>query len=386
MTLPVHSPFGASKARQWMACPGSVKAQKGLPNPESPWAAEGTKLHDVAATALDVYRGGEWNPDYRLYDLTSEQIEVVRAYVDVIREDTDWGIGANWDRFLIETRVSIPDLHPMFYGTADCIVVRDGKLTVYDLKCGAGVPVEVEYLDGSINPQLAYYMMGAIVALGGAVRIDNIELPRGVVDLEVVIVQPRLGGVKRRMVAVTELLDLARDMWGAAEEAGTHNAIRVAGDHCRFCLAKPTCPALRQHVLDRAKLEFAPEPENLTREDLAALLEEAALIEAWIEAVRQHAKEAMDRGETVPGWTARPGRHGHRKWKDPEDARAALIAWGLPEDVIAPRQLVSPAEAERLAKLHVGEIVDLSDIVERKPPVVTVTRADPKADFEKVAS
>jgi hypothetical protein len=381
--LPKHSPFGASKAKQWMACPGSVKAQEGLPQVPSPWAEEGTKLHDVAAKCLELFVDDHHEWLAPTHGLSAEQSTVVTAYVMTILGDLQYTLGKS-DKIYIEERVRIETLHPLFYGTADCITVRDGKLTVYDLKCGAGVNVEVEDHEERLNPQLAYYMMGAINALGGEVKWMNIHLPHGVESLEIVVVQPRLGGVKRRLVSVVELLDLAFDMVQASDAVDRYGAMAMqkAGDHCRFCLAKPTCPTLKAHVREAARLEFA-EPADLPRDDLADLLNQASLIEAWIEAVREYAKQEVSKGATIPGWIARGGRGGHRKWSDPETAKALLIEWGLDEDQIAPRKLVSPAEVERLAKLHDGVGIMLDDMVERPPPVVTMTRTDAKTDFQK---
>lgn len=383
-----HSIFGASSAKRWMTCPASIARSVGIPNESSPYAAEGTMLHDIAANALMVYRNDPsdafaWND---LTDLTAEQIGVVRAYVETIQEDTEWGEGEPWQRFMIEERVSLPGLHPQFFGTNDCSVVRRRRLTVYDLKCGAGVAVEVDE-DGKLNPQLGYYMLGAIEALGGSVALANVTLPPGVDELEIVVVQPRLGGVKRRDVAVTELLDLAGDLWFGAALAARGDAPALGGKHCKFCPAKRSlegrrCPDLDAHAKRAARLEFAP--EAMTDDDLAAVLSEAEAIEVWLSAVREEAKARMQAGAIAPGWGLRTGRRGNRNWVDATKAQLALMEWGFDPDHVAPRKLVSPAEVERLAKLHHGEEIDLGDMVERKEGAVTVARVKAADEFGAV--
>lgn len=386
-----HSIFGASSAKRWMACPASVRASEGIPNESSPYAAEGTMLHDIAANALMVYRNGPrdvfaWND---LTDLTAEQIGVVRAYVETIQEDTEWGEGAPWRRMMIEERVSLPGLHPAFFGTNDCSVVRHNKLTVYDLKCGAGVAVEVDE-DGKLNPQLGYYMLGAIEALGGSVTMGNITLPPHVSELEIVVVQPRLGGVKRRDVAVTELLDLAADLAVAAHMAETPGAATMrGGSHCKFCPARRgadgrRCKGLEAYVKAQAKLDFAP--ADMTDHELAAALNAAEAIETWLSVVREEAKARMQAGTIAPGWGLRTGRRGNRTWIDATKAQLALMEWGMSPDHYAPRKLVSPAEVERLAKLHHGEEIDLGDMVERREAAVTVARVSAADEFGKVES
>jgi hypothetical protein len=51
-----HSPYGPSSAARWIACPGSVQAQEGIPDTESPYAAEGHAAHALAEKALKTGR------------------------------------------------------------------------------------------------------------------------------------------------------------------------------------------------------------------------------------------------------------------------------------------------------------------------------------------
>ena len=56
-----HSPIGASKAKQWMACPGSRRMQAGIPNRSSEYAQEGTQAHYLHELCL---RGGQDAAEY----------------------------------------------------------------------------------------------------------------------------------------------------------------------------------------------------------------------------------------------------------------------------------------------------------------------------------
>lgn len=225
-----HSRFGASAAHRWMRCPGSVKASEGIPNVSSPAAEEGTMLHEIAAMLLT---GVEHE-----YTITDEQEEVVRAYVELVKSE------AEGKTLYVETRFKLPD-HPEFWGTADCVVVDGDKLTVLDFKAGRGVAVEVDY-NGRINPQLGFYALGACAALG---RYDWR-------DVELVVCQPRFGGTKRRKTSVQELKELVEELKHAAALAELDNAPRHAGSHCKFCLARATCPELREYVYDLARMDF----------------------------------------------------------------------------------------------------------------------------------
>lgn len=223
-----HSRFGASAAHRWMRCPGSIKACEGRPNPSSPAAAEGTMLHDVASIMLLGIQVE--------YDLTDEQWEVVNTYVDFVRSLPG--------EKLIERGFKLPH-HPEFWGTCDAVVVDGERMTVVDLKAGRGVAVEADY-NGRLNPQLGMYALGAMSAFPD----------RTFTEIEIVIVQPRFGGIKRRTTTRAELEDLAEEMLAAASNAVSDNPRFEAGSHCKFCLARQTCPALREEVYRLARMDF----------------------------------------------------------------------------------------------------------------------------------
>ena len=225
-----HSRFGASAAHRWTRCPGSVQLTKNMPNPSSVFAEEGTILHDVAGNLLLDLE----NP----YELTDEQRDVVDFYVNFVRQE------ANNAKLFVEQKFKLPH-HPEFWGTADAVIVSDDTLKVIDLKAGRGVAVEVDYA-GKINPQLGFYALGAMAAVQ---RTDF-----GVV--EIIIVQPRLGGVKRRLTSVSELNNLAEELVSAAALAQSDNPPFAAGSHCKFCLARATCATLREEVMRLARMDF----------------------------------------------------------------------------------------------------------------------------------
>jgi len=201
-----------------------------LPNPSSPFAAEGTMLHEVAANMLLDLE----NP----YDLTDEQQDVVDMYVQTVRNEAKGG------ELFVEQKFKLPH-HPEFWGTADAVINCGNVLKVIDLKAGRGVAVEVDYA-GKINPQLGFYALGAMASL------DKWEWD----SVEIIIVQPRLGGIKRRVVDVLELADLGAELIAAAKLAESDNPPFAAGSHCKFCLARATCSTLRDEVMRLARMDF----------------------------------------------------------------------------------------------------------------------------------
>lgn len=187
-------------------------------------------LHEVAANillGLDVH-----------YELNDEQWEVVNTYVETVKGEVGDG------QLFVEQRFKLPH-HPEFWGTADAVIERGDHLVVVDLKAGRGIEVKADYA-GKINPQLGFYGLGAMAALN---RTDW-------KSIEIVIVQPRYGGVKRRATTVTELNELAGELIEAALKAEWDEPPFEAGSHCHFCLARATCPTLRDEVFKLARMDF----------------------------------------------------------------------------------------------------------------------------------
>ena len=342
-----HSRFGASAAHRWMRCPGSITASEGIPNISSPFAEEGSMLHGVAETLL---RDGVFEAS-----LTEEQAEVVSAYVETVQREHK-AIGGT---LLIEQRFKLPDFAE-FWGTADAVIISRPHLRVIDFKAGRGVAVEVDY-GGKINPQLGFYALGAL-SIAGA----------GFEDIEVIVVQPRLGGVKRRKVTIKELDDLRMEMMDAVNDALAPFPSFNAGSWCKFCLARSKCVTLEQHVRDIAKDEFGEviDPADRTARELADILDEADVIETWLDAVRDRAFATLEGGGTVPGWKLTPKR-GVRKWGDERIAKQRLASEGLSDFIV--EQLASPAQVERLARKQRVD-VNLSDLTVSESSGLKLTR------------
>ena len=115
-------------------------------------------------------------------------------------------------------------------------------------------------------------------------------------------------------------------------------------------------------------------PESLTAQQISELLDKADVIETWLKAVRAYAQELIEAGDHVPGWKLVPKR-GTRKWKDERTVKQRLASEGL-QDFIA-EELVSPAQAERLAKKQ-GIQFDLFDLITSESTGVNLTRETDK--------
>lgn len=351
MTDSTHAKLAPSAAHRWMNCPSSIALSKGIPDTETPAAAEGTFAHDIAAICLE--RGVdaiklEGRSD-GVHHVDADMAENIQVYLDAVRA-VGLIFGVDVIRTLVEQRVRLAGLFDQIHGTADAIVFSDRgrRMDVFDLKFGSGV-----YVDVAGNPQLKIYGLGALLTYPKiAERCD-------VVGLHVVQPRHRVGPAWRHVeLDATELV-----LWGCELQVAAQRAAQAgpgdnlaAGAWCKFCPAKTRCPALRDHATQTAADVFEdvtedltpartpPDAKALTPAKLGEILRAFPLVEDWMKAVRAEAYERANSGQIVPGFKL-VQKTGHRKWRNDDAAAAEIEALG--GDPWEPRKVVSPAEAER---------------------------------------
>ena len=82
-----HSEIGASGAKRWMNCPGSVRLCRTIPNESSAAAEEGTAAHELAETCLKSGQDAVEFIDRTVHGFTVDEdmAEAVQVYLDYIR-------------------------------------------------------------------------------------------------------------------------------------------------------------------------------------------------------------------------------------------------------------------------------------------------------------
>jgi len=348
-----HSRWGPSKAHRWMECPASVMEEDKAPAaPPSPYATRGTVMAFVAEQCLKH----ELDPtDYigksvRGETINAEDIEPLKIFLDHVK-----GLGGSDAVKIPEARLDLTEFWPGLYGTADAIVVDPPALYVSDLKWGEGV-----YVSAFDNPQLMIYGLGALLRYGnhGTNPIEHLHLS---------IVQPRwtTGEVVRTQTMPAHMLLEwgVRKLLPALRATEENIPAYKPGDHCRFCAARGTCPALKDFALEQVRQDFA-KADTLTGDEIAVILDRASVVESWIEAVREEAMRRAQKGDVIPGWILATGRHS-RRWRAPDNETALhLFSLGLKEEDIWETKMRSPAQVEkRLPKSKRDDINVLVDIV-----------------------
>lgn len=369
-TSRAHSKLGASIAHRWLACPGSVRASEGIENVSSIFAAQGTAAHELGEKCLRAkfqdpgdFLGEEIVVGNHKFVVDDDMIDAVRTYVEAVKSMLDPG-----DILLIEHRFNLEHIHPGMFGTGDAGIykVKTNRLIVIDYKHGQGHAVEAKE-----NPQLAYYGLGMI----------NVDSLKGIAlkDVELVIVQPRSphkdGPVRSWVTTPVHLLDFAVDLAIGAQATEQPDAPLSAGDHCTFCPAAGTCPALRKVAITDAQREFVDVvAEELTDQAIADLLEKCGLISDGIRAIRAEAYRRAATGTKVPGWKI-VAMKPRRKWTNDEEETAGrlLLQFSVPDrDALWVKKLKSPAQMEKL--LPKPERVKMADLVTKASSGTTLAR------------
>jgi hypothetical protein len=356
---PAHSRFGGSIAARILGCPASVRRVEEVPEylrRSSAYAERGTALHasmvlllDNDPPSLESFAGKTFNG----YIITSDDVEIALrpayAYAAAL-------IDTPGAEYYLEQRVKFPSIDDPF-GTADLIVRTGSTIHLIDFKFGA-LPVRALYPDGAediLNAQLMFYAAAARHSLPAFFAdVKNIVL---------VIVQPASIELDAEPISSAEITHAELDEFVAVYRAACIEALSDAprlqrGTWCRFCPARPVCPAhtapllnLAQLVLPTPPLGGASPPAKAAY--LQALADGLALFDAVKDigtALREQAKAALENADIVAGYALTAGR-AERHWRDDESTTiAALTSLGLTRDDVVAEELRSPKQVETRAK------------------------------------
>lgn len=310
-----HSLNSPSSFARRIACPGSANAERGKPNGSSVFAAEGTAAHELAEICLG--KGADplsfLGTTINSFEVTEEMVEAVDVYVDYCR---DLMISKTCVVQAIEERLPLDFLGEGQSGTADFIAIVDDVLHVVDYKHGKGIAVEAKE-----NVQ------GLCYALGAAKKYHNHPWSK----LSITIVQPRAphsdGPIRTWTIDRDDATDRMFEFVLAAEATKDEEAPRFVGDHCRFCKAKPTCPAQLTSAKKITGLQFSDTTrsiKSISDQELAAIyLIDIPVIQNWCTSVNEYLRERAQAGENLEGLKLVAGRS-NRSWVDEDTAETVL--------------------------------------------------------------
>lgn len=415
-----HSLFSASASARWLACPGSLALSADTERSASVHAAEGTVAHMLfeRCVAGGLVPRESWIGERHVVDgheivVDADMLAALNAALKHL-----WEIVGGCDIVLSERRVNYASWLQVptddAFGTADVIAVNTAakELIVVDYKHGRGVEV-----DAHDNPQLMLYAGGALLELE--------DLGCEVETVRMVILQPRVRSAPSEWavdVAVLEGWLTGRARSGAASVLNAINfdggppeefqgVFLAAGDHCQFCPASATCPALRDYValavfdgpvpspegFELAEpVEPAEVPDNLW---VSACLKKVDAIESWCKAIRAEAERRLLAGEAVPGFKIVAGKRSARQWDDAAVAEEFLRKkCRLPIEKAYDMRVISPTTAEKLAKAgdigsrlwpklqeHIVQVPGKPHVAPTEDPRPALDVSPPLAGFENTS-
>ncbi len=368
-----HAILSPSAASRWMACTPSARLEQGFENKSSSYADEGTLAHAVGECILRELAGFINHAEAE----TIMAVHMNNQYYN--KELHDYAEGYAyfvWNQckpgkteLFIETRLDMTDYVEEGFGTGDAIVVGDRVLIFSDLKYGKGVPVYAEE-----NKQLMIYALGAYKEFGHIYEIDMIQMN---------IYQPRLDNISTWEISVVDLLDWAENELkprAALAYAGTGEF--SPGKNCMFCRAKATCKALHDYNMQLATLEFR-NPDLLTDDEVALVLQRADMFGKWIDAVAGYALSTAVSGEKVwPGMKVVQGRS-NRKYSNENVVAETLKGKGY-TDIYKPQALLPLGEMEKkLTKPVFSQVVE--PLLIKPPGAATLVLENDKRPAYSVA-
>lgn len=305
-----HALLSPSSSERWINCPPSAKENVGGDTGSS-YAQQGTDAHALCEYKVKKALGySVRDPTEDLTYFDEEMSECTDAYCEYVMEQVQAAKACCPDPLvLVEQRLDFTRWVAESFGTADCVIVADGVMTVIDFKYGLGVLVEADN-----NSQMRMYALGALHLFESIYDIQTVRMT---------IFQPRRDNVSTAEISAEELLSWADEVLiPAAILAAKGEGDYKAGKHCQFCRIKATCRKRAEYNLQLAQYDFAV-PDTLADDEISMILDRAETFIGWINDIKDYALEQAISGKQYPGFKVVEGRSNRRYTND--DAVAAVV-------------------------------------------------------------
>lgn len=367
-----HALLSASGASRWINCTPSARLEEKYDvSTSSTYAQEGELAHELSELMLSLELK---HIDQKIFNREFKKIQSNKLYEDdmlhhcetyvnyVMEQITSHGVP--YADVQIEQRLDFSHIVPMGFGTGDANIPVYAKrfIEITDLKYGKGVRVSAEN-----NPQLRLYALGALQEAEIIETIDYIKMT---------IVQPRLDNISSEIISVADLVLWAENIVRpAAQLAHRGDGQKRAGEWCKFCKVKPTCPALADKSLEIARADFE-DPHVLSVERLVALRSQFDMITDWIASVEKYLLDKALKGDPLPGLKLVEGRS-NRKWGDEQEVISRLKLMKFKKADFMDEKLKGIPAIEKLLKPDQLEKIK-GEIIKPEGKPTLVPESDPR--------
>ena len=291
-----HAVLSASSSHRWLECPPSALICAKARDTASEFARQGTDAHSLCEYKVNAALGKlAKDPTEDLTYFDSEMADCTDAYAQYVLEQVEAAKQKCKNPIvLVEQRLDFSRWVPDAFGTGDCVIVADERLTIIDMKYGVGILIEAEK-----NPQMMCYALGALELFDGIYDITEISMT---------IFQPRRANVSTYTISKAELLQWADEVLApTAQLAAKGEGEFKAGSHCQFCKVKATCRKRAEYNLELAKYDFEM-PANLEDDEIEIILSKADELISWAADVKEFALQQALSGKEWHDWKLVEGR------------------------------------------------------------------------------
>lgn len=322
-----------------MLCRGSVNLLRRVPTlPATKYSEDGEIAHEILAVglknnaqkasqaiALSRYANATFDLSFKASITTA--LDYVYELIDALM------LGYGDPLMYVETFVNPPISSAPGEAAGYCDVAiyseKAKHLWVIDYKHGVGISKAVEG-----NTQVKQYAAGFLFDDRRFIR------PTTVGAVTMVIIQPRAfhkrGDIREYEVPTSDISEYLSLLDDVVYDCLKEDAPLTPGeDQCRFCDARPICPALSAtslavldpHIREIGQLskERLEDPDKIDTQRLSYIKQMRPLIMEWLNSVDAAIENAIFSGDSVPGFKAVEAK-ASRKWYGEEQDRVRKLA------------------------------------------------------------
>ena len=262
----------ASNGEAYELCNGRHAMSSGIEDTRSAAADEGIRIH-------------EWLEDSDSAALTPEELSLAKE----MEEQRETLMALTFPDLqekplnLLITEKRLWYRNNRFSGKADFIAIRDGVALIVDYKCGR-TPVSPAETNGQMRWNVAL--------LDCSYAFDEVT---------VALLQPRCGPPSTFTYDKKAIAKTRRKVMATLRKMESDNPTLRAGEkQCKYCKAKPFCPALKKK---REELMQISDAHLLSATQLSEVLNVLPAVKAQCKAIEEHAKGLLHEDtNAIPGY------------------------------------------------------------------------------------
>ena len=256
-------------------CPGSGRAEAGLPEEHSDDAAEGTLLHALMADSIADAPKLNAEQESVLESASETRMNAISKVASEIQSTAPTAL-----KYELEL-VLHGGLEPILIGHTDLQAIFGTKAAyIQDTKFGR-IPVE----PADVNLQIASY---AVMSWRDT----------GISDVFAAINQPRLRREQRLTMArynEQQLRNAEQEIIGIIEAAEKPDATRIPGEaQCKYCLARHTCNERQEYFKQFSQMTIHASGQLVDNATLEALYDRCGLAKKLIGEIEAEMKRRLE--------------------------------------------------------------------------------------------